>query len=118
MQRNWRNKNGKSLPRIEMVRDVLNNHIRKLNLLASHNDSKLKAVKVFCLAMGFKLTRKWDDVDLRSGQERIIPGKGEIWTEASVICDVLALAEIVPAKSKLDNLGRRLNQKCDAYIDK
>ncbi len=50
MRRNWRNRNGKQLPRIEVIRDTLNKWIREEQQLR-----KIQAdnIKIFCLGMGF-----------------------------------------------------------------
>ena len=60
MRRNWRNKHGKKLPRIEAIRDTLNNWIKEEQ---QTRQTQAEDIKMFCLGMGFKAPIYWTDVD-------------------------------------------------------
>lgn len=63
MRRNWKNKEGKRLPQIEIIKDGLNRQIRKIKSIYSEKP-ETKEVELFCIGMGFKRPqKKWQFVD-------------------------------------------------------
>src|SRR5690348_11651175 len=49
MRKSWPNKDGKQLPRIEVIRDVLNRRIQEEQRRSQTQKSKLENIDVFCL---------------------------------------------------------------------
>ena len=112
MRRNWRNRNGKQLPRIEVIRDTLNKWIREEQQLR-----KIQAdnIKIFCLGMGFKAPMYWTDVDCSDEQEHPLGNAAQKRIAVHLTCDLLALSEILPSKEKLTEFKEKLNQKWVEY---
>lgn len=51
MKRNWKNRDGREMPRIEVVKDALNTQFKKATLFGPKSR---RPIDVFCLGMGFK----------------------------------------------------------------
>lgn len=117
MRRNWKNEEGKTLPRIEVVRDILNRHFQKLSLVKP-SQGKVRAVEVFCLGMGFKQKMYWQDVRISYGKEEQLSTKQEERIDTGVVCDLIALAEIIPNERKLSKLETTINKKWHDYTQR
>ena len=103
MRRNWKNNDGKEMPRIEVVRDALNQQIKKASLARSKSKQGLRTVDIFCLGMGFKRKMYWSTLNLSYGKETSDSSSDEK-VDAGVVCDLIALSEIVPTSSQLKKL--------------
>ncbi|HCR72725.1 MAG TPA: hypothetical protein DIW23_14875 [Anaerolineae bacterium] len=102
MRRNWKNKEGKRLPQIEIIKDGLNRQIRKIKSIYSEKP-ETKEVELFCIGMGFKRPqKKWRLVDLSRNKEKPLEDTAETLIDATVVCDILALTEIIPTKADLE----------------
>ncbi len=115
MRRNWKNKNGKKLPKIEVIRDSLNEQFNKFSILYA-NDRRANNINFFCLGMGLQLPIKFAFVDTSNDREKIVD-KEPVMTRSDVICDVIALAELLPTKSKLEQLRDNLNKMWLEYAE-
>jgi len=115
MRRNWKNKEGKRLPQIEVIKDGLNRQIRKIKSAYS-SKPETKIVQIFCIGMGFKRPQKrWQFVDLSQNREKPLSGTTETLIDATVVCDILALTEIIPTKADLEEVENVINSKWSSY---
>src|SRR5215469_8240156 len=94
MKRNWQNKDGKKLPRIEVIRDSLNRYLQD-EKLKFHRNSLNNQIELFCLGMGFQVLVHLTDIDLSHEQEHYLHGIVQTRRIAGVVCDLLALNEIL-----------------------
>ncbi|MBE0681099.1 MAG: VWA domain-containing protein [Anaerolineales bacterium] len=115
MRRNWKNRDGRRMPQIEVIKEALNRQAKKIKVLyASKPD--IKTVDLFCVGMGFRRPmKKWQLVDLANNRE--IPQEQliESMTDATVVCDILALTEIIPTKVELQEIEERISAKWSNY---
>lgn len=115
MRRNWKNKEGKRLPQIEIIKDGLNRQIRKIKSIYSEKP-ETKEVELFCIGMGFKRPqKKWQFVDLSRNKEQPLDEMAETLIDATVVCDILALTEIIPTKADLEEVENVINEKWSGY---
>lgn len=109
MKKNWGNSLNIKQTKIEAVKNALNEEIQRLNILCSIN-SKFDR-KLFCLGIGFKLPLNLISVDLSDGQEK---ENGDERTELiGIICDLLALGELIPSKRKLQTIRESIRSLWD-----
>jgi hypothetical protein len=116
MQRNWKNTEGKPLPRIEVIRDALNRQIKKQQLVSKKpkTGGKRQTIDVFCIGMGFKAPMFWTDVELSNDQEHNLHNaKKRI--NAGLVCDLLALSEILPNDAELTEFKQKLDEKWSSH---
>jgi hypothetical protein len=111
MRRNWRNKEGKRLPRIEVIRDGLNRRIREEQLRFQSEGKQSEGIEIFCLGMGFRIPVHYSKVDLSYEQEHSLGNIVEMNWQVDIVCDLLALGEILPSQKKLADFKKQLNQK-------
>jgi hypothetical protein len=115
MRRNWKNQEGKRLPQIEVIKDGLNRQIRKIKSLYSSKPGT-KDVEIFCMGMGFKRPRQAVRfVDLSKNREKILDDGAITTIDAAVVCDILALTEIIPTKADLEEVENVINTKWSGY---
>jgi len=118
MRRNWKNRDGRRMPQIEVIKEALNRQTQKIKALyASKPDVKI--VDLFCVGMGFKRPmKKWQLLDLANNREVPQEQLIESMTDATVVCDILALTEIIPTKAELQEIEERINAKWSDYSAK
>ena len=115
MRRNWKNKEGKRLPQIEIIKDGLNRQIRKIKSVYSQKP-EAREVELFCIGMGFKRPQKrWQLVDLSRNKEKPLNEVAETLIDATVVCDILALTEIIPTKADIEEVENVINEKWSGY---
>lgn len=115
MRRNWRKKGRKKLPRIEVIKEALNKRIKEEQRLQQSQEANFDDVEIFCLGMGFKAPVHTQGVDLSDEQEHTLGANAKENTYVDLICDLLALGEILPSKEKLDEFQEKLNQRWIQY---
>jgi hypothetical protein len=115
MSRNWKNKSGKSLPKIEVIRDAFNEQFTKISLMSKHRSDDSPAVHVFCLGMGFVLPQAFISVRTGEGKEETITDGKPTITRSDIICDLIALSEIVPSRALLERVRINLNKRWGRY---
>jgi hypothetical protein len=110
MSNNWHNKDGKKLPRIEVVRDTLNRKIKEEQMRRRTQQNNLDNIDVFCLGMGFRFPMYIEHDILTCEQEEPLKQQQKTML-IDLICDLLALCEILPSAEKLEDFKERLNGK-------
>ena len=106
---------GKRLPQIEIIKDGLNRQIRKIKSVYSEKP-ETKEVELFCIGMGFKRPqKKWQFVDLSRNKEKPLDEMAKTLIDATVVCDILALTEIIPTKADLEEVENVINTKWSGY---
>ncbi len=110
MSNNWHNKDGKKLPRIEVIRDTLNRKIKEEQMQRKTQRNNLNNIDVFCLGMGFRFPMYIEHDILTCEQEQPLKQQEKTML-IDLICDLLALCEILPSAEKLEDFKERLNQK-------
>ena len=115
MRRNWRKKGGKKQPRIEVIKEALNKRIKEEQRLQQSQEAFFDNVEIFCLGMGFKARVHVQGVDLSYEQEHSLGAEAKENTHVDLICDLLALGEILPSKEKLSEFKEKLNQRWVQY---
>ena len=115
MRKNWKNKEGKRLPQIEVIKDGLNRQIRKIKSVYS-SKPKTRDVGIFCIGMGFQLQKQaMQPVDLSKHKEKPIGEWTDYIIDAGGVCDILALTEIIPTKTDLEEIENVINEKWSGY---
>lgn len=102
MKESWKNNAGRSLPRIQVVQKAIHD---KLQYLQGHNPDNEQGPQTDLFALGF---------GFREVTPHVGTGGSSLQTTVQrddVICDLLALAELVPTQAKLDNFQAALNAK-------
>ncbi|HYT42927.1 MAG TPA: vWA domain-containing protein, partial [Methylomirabilota bacterium] len=69
-----------------------------------------QTIDMFCIGMGFKAPMFWTDVELSHDQEHIFH-KAEKRIHVGLVCDLLALSEILPNDAELTEFKQKLDQK-------
>ena len=110
MKRNWSNKDGKKLPRIEVIRDSLNRYLQE-EQLKTYRESLNNHIELFCLGMGFQILMHQADVYISYEQEHSLSGTLQTRRRVDIVCDLLALSDILPSKKQLDHFKELLDQK-------
>ncbi len=110
MSNNWHNKDGKTLPRIEVIKNTLNKKLKEGQIRGKTSKNNLENIDVFCLGMGFRFPMYIEHNILTCEQEQPLE-KQEKTMLIDLICDLLALCEILPSKEKLEDFKVRLHEK-------
>lgn len=97
MKKNWGNNLEIKQTKIEAVKNALNEEIQKLYILKGEKDGFDR--KLFCLGIGFKLPLNLMSVDLSDGEEK--QNNDNETKLIGIICDVLALSDLIPSQQKL-----------------
>lgn len=105
MRNNW-GKGPIRQTKIEAVKNVLNEEIRRIKILKGEQlDDRLK---LFCLGIGFKLNLGLISVDLSEGEERKLDDRNT--TLIGIIADVLTLSDLIPSQEKLEIIKTEIQQ--------
>lgn len=115
MRKNWKNKEGKRLPQIEVIKDGLNRQIRKIKSVYS-SKPETRDVEIFCIGMGFQFQRQvMRPVDLSRNKEKVLEGSVDLIIDTGGVCDILALTEIIPTKADLEEIENVISEKWSGY---
>ncbi|MBI5030357.1 MAG: hypothetical protein HZB51_07510, partial [Chloroflexi bacterium] len=117
MRKNWKNQEGRSLPRIEIVRDTLNKQIKKIQARETVKE-KSQTPDLFCIGMGFKAPIPMQGTRLEKGNEEPDPNSVRKEIMVDLVCDLLALSEILPSESELEKFKIKLNERWMLYTAK
>jgi hypothetical protein len=115
MRLNWEKKDGKGQPRIETIRDALNKEIKRLQNLPADKNLEKQEASFFCLGMGFQRTMFWNDMQMDYGTEITLNTPSVKKQQTNVVCDILALIDILPTKSEMDDLEDNINNRWNDY---
>jgi len=115
MRRNWEKKEGKGEPRIETIRDGLNKEIKRFQNLSADKSLEKQDISFFCLGMGFQRTMFWNDMQMDYGTEITLNTPSVKKQQTNVVCDILALIDILPTKEEMDELENSINNKWNHY---
>ena len=117
MQKSWKQHGTEELPRFNAVREAINEQLWKR---AAMPLKWQKSIEIFCLGMGFQKTVSFERVNLDDNEEstevteELLPMN----KQSNVVCDLLALSEIIPTVTELEILEKSLNDKWNAYAHK
>ena len=116
MQKNWKYRGRKKLPRFDMIREVINEQFWKISSMPI---AQQKPIEVFCLGMGFQKSVSFMKVNLNDNEETTeVDEKPLTINQTNLVCDLLALSEIIPTITELEFLEKSLNDKWNAYAKK
>jgi hypothetical protein len=110
MKRNWPNKDGRKLPRIEVIRDSLNRYLQE-EQFKTYKSSLNNQIELFCLGMGFQILMHQTDTGYSYEQEHSLNSTLQTRRRVDIVCDLLALSEILPDKKQLERFKELLDQK-------
>lgn len=110
MKKNWGNDLKIKQTKIEAVKNALNDEIQKLNTLQGKNKEIDR--KLFCLGIGFILPLNLVSVDLSDGEEK--KSKDTDTKLIGIICDVLALSDLIPSQKKLETIKNAIRSFWDS----
>jgi len=114
MRKNWGDGFLIKQSKIEAIKNALNEEIKGLNKI--YSKKKNKEIEVFCLGIGFKLSLNLVSVDTSDGEE--IESKKSSTELVGIICDILALSELVPSKDKLDKIKLAIQEYWNVHTSK
>lgn len=117
MRRNWKNQEGRSIPRIEIVRDTLNKQIKRIQSRETSKE-KSQVPDLFCIGMGFRAPIRMQGMQFDQGNEKPVPNSVREEILSDLVCDLLALTEILPSESELEEFKLRLNERWVLYTAK
>lgn len=106
MRKNWGSSWEIKQTKIEAIKNALNEEIVRIN--AIHDSSLNKHIKLFCLGIGFRLSLKLISAELSDGEEKVLNDKTNTIL-IGIICDILALSELIPSKYKLDKIKKQIH---------
>lgn len=115
MAENWKNSKGKNLPRIHFIRDSLNAQFQRLSAIYNLKQNKSRKVEVFCLGLGFRIPQRKLNCDSVGNYEPNDPDHSKSVEYIEMVCDILALAEIMPSRTELTEIEAGLNKKWNSY---
>lgn len=118
MRESWHNKDGKRLPRIEVIRDTLNRKIKEEQKRSRTQKDALEGIDIFCLGFGFRYSM-YIGQSITTIEQSLSQEKNTKIELIDLICDLIALSEILPNREKLADFKERLNQKwqqCTEHI--
>lgn len=116
MQKNWKHRGQKTIPRFDMIREVINEQFWKA---ASTPFVQQKPVEVFCLGMGFQKSVSFAKMNLNDGDESFALDEGPLTIQQSnLVCDLLALSKVIPTTTALEVLEKSLSEKWNSYAQK
>jgi hypothetical protein len=110
MRKNWRNADSKRLSRIKVISDTLNRKIKEVQSKSRIQKSSLDHIDVFCLGFGFRYPLYIEHDITIVEQDQPLKKKEKI-DVVDLICDLLALSEILPSQEKLLEFKEQLNHK-------
>ncbi len=110
MRESWRNKDGKRLPRIEIIRETLNRKIKEEQQRCRIQKDTLGSIDMFCLGLGFRYPIDINRI-ISTTQQSLPKGKNSRVELTDLICDLLALNEMLPSQEKQIDFKERLDQK-------
>lgn len=113
MKRNWKNKDGQLMPKIEVIRDDFNDFFASLR--ESLDGLGAADVKIFCLGVGFILKETFYETLSKDGIEHIKKDSAQTLIRNDIICDLIALSEMVPNRNMLQKLEANLDQMWQDY---
>ena len=102
MKENWKNNTGRSLPRIQVIQKTMHDYLQRFQDV-SPNDEDGPQTDVFALGFGFCEVTPHVGIGGSSLQTTV--------QRKDIICDLLALAELVPNQARLDAFYVALNEK-------
>lgn len=105
MQKNWSNDFTRNESKIDVIKNTLNDEFRRLKVL--YNFGRNDEVLVFCIGIGFILPFKLISVDVSDGKEKKIRELSRT-NFIGVICDLIALSEIVPSETKIGEIKTKI----------
>ncbi len=111
MRKNLRNQDGKKLPRIEVVRDTLNKHIKQAQQQMQLQQGEVDEIDLFCLGMGFKAPMHLNNGNLSPEKEHSLGNTARRLYIVDLVCDLLALGEILPSQEELTDFKQQLDLK-------
>lgn len=116
MQKSWKQRGQKKLPRFDVIREVINEQFWKITSMPI---AQQNPIEVFCLGMGFQKLVSFAKVNLDNNEEAIeVDEEPQMIPQSNLVCDLLALSEIVPTITELEALEKSLNDKWNAYAEK
>jgi hypothetical protein len=110
MRKSWRNTDGRKLPRIKVISDTLNRKIGEAQSKSAIQKNSLDHIEVFCLGFGFRYPL-YIEQDITIVERDQPLKKKEKIDVIDLICDLLALSEILPSQEKLLEFKEQLSQK-------
>jgi hypothetical protein len=114
MSKNWNNKRGKKLPKIEVIRNTFNRHFNRIYQLTKSKNNNIPNINLFCLGIGFIVPQTFVAVRIEEGKEETINTDQQI-IRSDIICDLIALSELVPSKSLIEQVRESLNKRWNQY---
>ncbi|GCE27575.1 hypothetical protein KDA_30590 [Dictyobacter alpinus] len=114
MQRNWNNHDSRKVPPVEIIRELLNKRIFEFQN-DMHDSEKRDDTEIFCLGMGFKTFMHMNNEDISYQREHGMGPNTKRLPVHHLVCDLLALADIVPDRDKLVDLQEQLNKRWQYY---
>lgn len=102
MKESWKNNAGRSLPRVQVIQKTVHDYLQRFQDKSS-NDGNRQQTDVFALGFGFCEVTPHVGIGGSSLQTTVLRN--------DMICDLLALAELVPNQEKLDAFHVALNEK-------
>jgi hypothetical protein len=115
MRQSWKNTNGRELPKVEVVHDALVERLRFFGSQKIIGGRDYSKVHVFCLGAGFVRPVFINEVNVSHLQEKIFDETMEKRTQHDIVCDILALADIVPKQRDIDRIKTALNTRWNDY---
>ncbi len=114
MKSNTINKDGESVPCIEVLQRAVNNHFTKVALKNKIAKEKNKQVYIFCLGLGVHGYVKED----RNFYIPFIMDKSHYRYEEDLIVDLLYVKNKIPDEDYLEELKKEINSRWNTYISK
>lgn len=116
MAENWQEPSGKKLPRIDAIREALNAEFKRISILYNTRPARDRKVDIFCLGLGFQIPQSQFNNDYAGNyvpDREFKHGRTVVLTE--VVCDILALTELMPSPQELGFIEKALNERWNNY---
>lgn len=115
MRWSWNNTNGEELPRVQAIHDAILGHLRSINLKTVRNDIDYSKIELFCLGSGFVRNVFINNVQFSFREEKVNDDTMMKTRQADVVCDLLALSEIIPDANEIRQIKAELNKRWNKY---
>jgi hypothetical protein len=113
MSENWNNREGKGISRISSVRAAIDNRLHES--VRSRGQGYTRDIEIFCLGLGFKCPMHLVDEKLAIGYRPHHQVNNNTILQIDLVCDLLALVEIVPTREEMQNIELALNSRWNEY---
>jgi phosphopantothenoylcysteine synthetase/decarboxylase len=117
MKQSWKSTRKTYSTKIEAIHDSMVEILRNSSIQHQDKANALSEVRLFCLAAGFVRPVFVNSVEISNSEERVYDETMEKRQQSDIVCDLIALADIVPKKEDINKIKDELNRRWNVYAE-